>query len=176
MVAVKLVIFAIVSTGIVWLSWPSLHDRHSHGFFRTFAFECILALVLLNVDHWFHDPYSTPQIVSWALLLASLFLAVQGFYLLRRIGRPRGKIEDTTTLVTVGAYRTIRHPLYSSLLLGGWGAFFKDPSLPGFALALATTAFLIATARVEEKENIDRFGSDYADYMETTWMFIPFLL
>jgi protein-S-isoprenylcysteine O-methyltransferase Ste14 len=176
MVAVKLAVFAIVSAGIVWLSWSSLQDRRSHGFFRFFAFECIVALVLLNVDHWFRDPYSTPQVVSWVLLLASLFLVVQGFYLLRRIGKPRGRIEDTTILVTVGAYRTIRHPLYSSLLLGGWGAFFKDPSVPGFALALAATAFLIATARVEERENLDRFGSDYAEYMKRTWMFIPFLL
>jgi protein-S-isoprenylcysteine O-methyltransferase Ste14 len=38
-----------------------------------------------------------------------------------------------------------------------------------------TSAFLIATAKVEETENLEKFGSDYAVYMKTTKMFIPFL-
>jgi protein-S-isoprenylcysteine O-methyltransferase Ste14 len=37
------------------------------------------------------------------------------------------------------------------------------------------TAFLIATAKVEEVENLSKFGADYAAYMKTTKMFIPFL-
>jgi protein-S-isoprenylcysteine O-methyltransferase Ste14 len=171
----QLIVFAVVSVGIVFFSWTSLRDPHTHGFFRFFAVESILALLLLNGEHWFREPFSAPQIVSWLLLLASLFLVVHGFYLLRLLGRPKGKIEDTTTLVTVGAYRYIRHPLYASLLFLGWGAFFKQPSLLGGALVLATTAFLVATARVEEAENRRKFGADYATYMKTTKMFIPFL-
>ncbi len=171
----QLIVFAVVSVGIVFFSWTSLRDPQAHGFFRFFAFEAILALLLLNGEHWFREPFSALQIVSWLLLLASLFLVVHGFYLLRAIGRPEGKIEDTTTLVTVGAYRYIRHPLYASLLLLGWGAFFKHPSLLGGFLALAATAFLVATASVEEAENRRKFGADYAAYMKTTKMFIPFL-
>ncbi len=171
----KLILFVLASVGIVWFSWTSLHNRRSHGFFRFFAFESILALILLNVEHWFRDPFSAFQIVSWLLLFGSLFLAVHGFYLLRLIGRPEGNFENTTTLVRLGAYRYIRHPLYSSLLWLGWGVFFKDPSLVGGVLVLATSAFLIATARAEEVENLYRFGADYAAYMKTTRMFIPFL-
>ena len=172
----KLVIFVVVSMGIILLSWPSLRDWRSHGFSRFFAFETILGLILLNVDHWIRDPFSLLQIISWFLLLASLFLVIHGFYLLRRIGRPEGKIESTTTLVTVGAYTYIRHPLYSSLLLLAWGVFFKDPSLWGTILVLAASAFLFATAKVEEAENVDKFGADYVAYTKRTKMFIPFLL
>lgn len=171
----KLIVFALVSVGIVSLSWTSLSDPRSHGFFRFFAFESILALILLNLKPWFRDPLSTLQIISWSLLLSSLLLAVHGFYLLYQIGRPKRGIEDTTTLVIQGAYHYIRHPLYSSLLLFGWGAFFKDPSLLGGVLVLATSAFLIATARVEETENLHKFGANYAAYMKTTKMLIPFL-
>jgi len=171
----KLIIFAIVSAGIVILSQKSLRKPRSHGFFRFFAFESILVLILLNLEHWFSDPFSARQIVSWLLLLSSLILAVYGFYLLRMIGKPKGGIENTTTLVMLGAYKFIRHPLYSSLLLLGWGVFFKDPSLLGGILVMATSAFLIATARVEEAENLRKFGADYAMYMKTTKMFIPFL-
>ena len=175
MIWFKLIVFAVVSVGIVRVSWDSLRDLRSHGFFRFFAFESLLVLILLNLGHWFRDPFSVLQIVSWLLLLPSLILAVHGFHLLRVIGRPEGEIEDTTALVTLGAYKYIRHPLYASLLLLGWGAFLKDPSLPGGILILAACAFLTATARVEEAENLDKFGADYVAYMKTTKMFIPFL-
>jgi protein-S-isoprenylcysteine O-methyltransferase Ste14 len=84
-------------------------------------------------------------------------------------------IEKTTKLVTVGVYRYIRHPAYSSLLFLGWGAFFKQPSLLGYSLAVLITFFLTMTARMEEKENITYFGEAYKDYMKKTKMFIPFV-
>ncbi|MFQ6088134.1 MAG: methyltransferase family protein [Candidatus Methanofastidiosia archaeon] len=172
----KLIIFTLVSVGIVFVSWGSLRDPHSHGFFRFFAFESILILILLNIEHWFSDPFSILQIVSWFLLLSSLILAIHGFYLLHTIGRPKGGIENTTTLVMLGVYKYIRHPLYSSGLLFGLGVFFKDPSLLGGILVVMISAFFIATARLEEVENLCKFGADYAVYMKKTKMFIPFLL
>ena len=40
------------------------------------------------------------------------------------------RFESTTTLVTAGAYRYIRHPLYESGLMLAWGAALKAPSAP----------------------------------------------
>jgi protein-S-isoprenylcysteine O-methyltransferase Ste14 len=171
----QLITFAAVSVGIVRFSWKPLHDPHSHGFCRFFAFESILALILLNAEHWLRDPFSPLQIVSWFMLMVSLFMVTYGLYLLRAIGRPSGNIENTSALVTVGAYRFIRHPLYSSLLWLAWGAFFKDPSVAGAALVLIATATLIATAHVEEAENLAKFGVKYAAYVKTTRMFVPFV-
>lgn len=172
----KIVAFAIVSVGIVFMSWKSFRNPRSHGLFRFFAFELMLALILLNLEHWFLDPFSTFQIVSWLLLLSSLILAVHGFYLLHVVGRPKSGIEDTTTLVITGAYKYIRHPLYASLLLLAWGLFFKDVALLDGILAVVASAFVVATARAEEAENLQRFGAEYAGYMKTTKMFIPFLI
>ena len=92
------------------------------------------------------------------------------------MGKPKHGIEDTSVLVIKGIYKYIRHPLYSSLLLLGWGIFFKNLSLLSGGLVLATTAFLIATSLVEESENTRRFGADYTAYMKTTKRFIPFLI
>jgi protein-S-isoprenylcysteine O-methyltransferase Ste14 len=172
---VKLAVFILTTIAIVLYSWPSLRNRRTHGFYRFFAFETILVLILSNVDHWYANPLSANQIVSWVVLVCSLVLAVHGFWLLRIIGRPQGNFENTTKLVTVGAYKYIRHPLYSSLLLLAWGTFFKDLSLLGLLLTLNATLFLFATARVEESENLARFGEEYATYMQSTRMFIPFL-
>ncbi len=175
MLIVKLFILVVVSVGIFVLSWQFLRNPRSRGFYRFFAFESILILILLNLEHWLSDPFSVHQIVSWFLLLCSFVLAAQGFYLLHVMGKPKSGIEDTTTLVVVGAYKYIRHPLYSSLLFLVWGVFFKDVSLLGGVLASVATASLIITAKMEEAENIQKFGAEYAAYMKSTRMFIPFL-
>jgi protein-S-isoprenylcysteine O-methyltransferase Ste14 len=180
----KIILFVIASAGLVWLSWSSLRDFRSHGFYRFFVFEMIVILILLNIDYWFYEPFSIHQIVSWTLLIISLFLVIHGFQLLHKDGKPDSKrkdsslfgIEKTTELVTVGAYRYIRHPTYSSLLFLGWGVFFKQPSWLGFSLVVITTFFLTMTAKMEEQENIRFFGDDYKRYLKKTKMFIPFVL
>jgi protein-S-isoprenylcysteine O-methyltransferase Ste14 len=169
------VVFAAASAGLIWYTWRAYRETRTHAVFRFFAFESILLLCILNLKRWFRDPFSVLQIVSWLLLIVSLVLVVQGFYLLHHVGRPDGTFEDTTVLVRRGAYKYIRHPLYSSLLFLAWGVFFKGLSLPAGALALVTSASLFATARVEEADNLHKFGDDYAEYMRTTRMFVPFL-
>jgi protein-S-isoprenylcysteine O-methyltransferase Ste14 len=179
----KAIVFTVASAGIAWVSWASLRDFRSHGFYRLFAWEAILVSILLNLDYWFYEPFSMHQIIAWLLLLVSLFLVIHGVQLLRRVGKPDGKRDDpsllgmekTTELVKVGAYRYIRHPLYSSLLFLSWGVFFKNPSWVGVLLAVLSTFALTMTARMEESENMRFFGLAYQDYMRQTKMFIPFL-
>ena len=180
----KMTIFLVASAGIVYVSRASLRVPRSHGFYRFFAWEFIVVLLLLNVERWFRNPFSVYQVISWFLLIVSIFLVVHGVHLLRITGKPDKKrigdvpligIEKTTALVTVGAFKYIRHPLYSSLLFGTWGVFFKGPSMVAGILALSATMFLMATAKVEEAENTRFFGETYQTYMKQTKMFIPFL-
>jgi protein-S-isoprenylcysteine O-methyltransferase Ste14 len=42
--------------------------------------------------------------------------------------------------------------------------FFKQPSPIGGLLAMVASAALWATARVEERENVEKFGDEYATY------------
>ncbi len=74
-----------------------------------------------------------------------------------------------------GAYRWIRHPLYFSLFLFGAGAWLKHPEVLGAAILLALAGLVIATARIEEGENLRRFGEAYRTYMSRTWRFIPWV-
>ena len=180
---VKVAVFVAGSAGLVLVSRGSLRRVGSHGFFRFFAWEAMLALILLNVDHWLRDPFGLRQIISWLCLCVSLFLVIHGVRLLEMVGRPDERradasllgLERTTTLVTVGAYRYIRHPLYSSLLFLTWGALLKSPSWAAVGLATVATGLLTATARAEEAENIRYFGAAYREYMARTRMFIPFV-
>ena len=177
MLYARLIIFFFVSGLILYVSRDSLKNPRAHGFYRFFAFEGILVHFLLNMTHWFRDPFSPAQILSWIFLFVSTFLVIHGAYLLKKIGQPpRGEIENTAVLVTLGAYRYIRHPLYSSLLFLSWGVFCKRPFWwPGAALAAAIFVFLYATARVEEAENAQKFGDVYTEYMKRSRMFVPWL-
>jgi protein-S-isoprenylcysteine O-methyltransferase Ste14 len=181
---VRVAIFFAASGAIVLLSWRPLRNWRSHGFYRFFAFELLSALILLNAPVWFRDPLSARQLVSWFLGAVSIGLAIEGFRLLRAIGRPAPTaarsanlaFENTTTLVTVGAYRLIRHPLYASLLALVWCAYLKNPSaIGGIVLAPVASGFLVATAVAEERENLGSFGAPYAAYMKRTRRFVPFL-
>jgi protein-S-isoprenylcysteine O-methyltransferase Ste14 len=180
---IRAAIFIAASAVFAFLTWRSLRIPRTHGFYRFFAFELLTALVLLNAPDWFRAPLSTRQMASWIMLAASAGLAVEGFRLLLEIGRPSQDavpsanlwFENTTALVTAGIYRFIRHPMYASLMWLGWGAFLKHPSRTGLALTIGACAFLVATAIVEERENLARFGAAYAAYMKSTKRFVPFL-
>ena len=179
-----LVVFAVGSIPIIWVSRWSLLSPTSHGFSRFFAFEAILALMVLNAPHWFDNAFGVQQILSWLFLFASIVLVVWGVMLLRRLGRPRPTAdgssvfewENTKSLVTTGIYRYIRHPMYSSLLFLAWGALLKSVSIMTFVLAVIASLAMVATAKAEEAENVAQFGQEYKDYMRRTRRFVPFLL
>lgn len=183
MVLYKAIIFVLATIGIVWVSRSSLRNVRSHGFYRFFAWETILILLLINMNYWFDDPFSLRQIISWLFLIFSLVLIYQGVQTFRKKGKLDQErydpalvgIEKTTVLVTTGVYHYIRHPFYSSLLFFGWGIFFKDVSWIGTLLAVINTILLLITTRREEIENIQYFGEKYREYMKRTKMFAPFI-
>jgi len=179
----RIIVFFLASIFLIAVSRKSVLHPGAHGFYRFFAWECMLALMLINVPYWFKDPLALRQVASWLCLCISLFLVAHGVYLLKLVGKPSREraddrliaFEKTSALVTVGAYKYIRHPLYSSLLFLTWGILLKHLSWPGLALALFSTLFLFLTAQCDEAECLDHFGDAYRTYMRGTKRFIPFL-
>ena len=148
---------------------------HPYRFSRFLAFESLLGLIFLNGEFWFLNPLSAIQIISWIFLASSIFLAAHGFSLIKTKGNPAGDFEDTTSLITTGAYRFIRHPLYGSLLLFGVGGFLKNPSILGAGLMGTLILGVVLTVRIEEKHNLERFGEEYRVYSEKTKRLIPLI-
>ncbi len=170
-------IFTILTLANLWLSWwVSLRQKRYHGIFRFLSFECIIVLVLLNYPMWFSNPLSPYQLISWLLLSGSLLIAIVGFYQFYYYGKPSDQMEETTQLIKSGLYRYIRHPLYLSLILGGFGVMMKDPDWIPILLSGVNLTALYLTARIEEKEMIKKFGKEYSVYIKKTKMFIPFIL
>ena len=181
---IRLGVFVALSVPIIWVSRRSLPHPRSHGFPRFFAFESVLALLVLNLPHWLQEPFSAPQLASWVFLCVSALFVVWGFALLRRLGgfRPSAEVEPeygwekTGRLVTAGVYRYIRHPMYSSILFLAWGALLKSVTPGTLALGAVATVSVAVTAKAEEAENVKRFGAEYIEYMKRTHRFVPFVL
>jgi protein-S-isoprenylcysteine O-methyltransferase Ste14 len=178
-------LFVLISAALLYVSRSALARPSSHGFYRFFAWECMLALILMNVPVWQRDAWAPRQLFSWLLLVLSAWLPIHAVRLLRRVGKPASEVrpdaalfgfEKTSALVTDGAFGFIRHPMYTALMLLTWAAFLKQPSSwPGIVLALAATGLLYMTARRDEEECLAHFGDEYRAYMQRTRRFVPFV-
>ena len=179
----NIIAFLIVSLPVIYLSWRSLGSVKNHGFYRFFAWELMLWILICNIRVWFRDPLSVHQIISWFLLGLSIYPVVDGIYRFKaagRINRERGDptlfgFEHTTSLITTGVYRYIRHPMYASLLYLNWGIALKNPTVLILIYAWVATIFLYLTVRVEERENLAYFGEEYRQYMKQSKRFVPWV-
>jgi protein-S-isoprenylcysteine O-methyltransferase Ste14 len=180
----RLIIFGILSIPVLLISWRTLFNIHSHGFYRFFSWECIIWLFVSNYKSWFDDPFSGRQILSWIFLFWSVYLVLAGVLLLRKAGKPLHErndrmlyqFEKTSELVEIGIFRYIRHPLYSSLLFLTWGILLKNITVQLLVVAVFSTVFLYITALFDEKECISFFGEKYKAYMQRSNRFIPFII
>jgi len=183
MLFIRIAVFVVATLVLAHLSRGALLNPRSHGFSRFFAWESILALILMNLPVWTVDRFAAHQLVSWICLIVSIVLAIEGFRLLRIIVKPTAArtdselfgFEKTSSLVTVGIYRYIRHPLYAALLFLGWGAFLKEFSAAGIFLISVVSVCLFLTAKFDEAECLKYFGPAYKDYMRKTKNFVPFV-
>jgi len=181
---VKILIFAILSVPIIILSWRTLFDIKSHGFYRFFSWEGIVWLFATNYSVWFDNPFTVKQIFSWIFLIISGYLMTVGVILMIKIGKPDKnrsnktlfQFEQTTELVDKGIYKYIRHPLYSSLLFLTWGIFLKNLTLELLIVSILSTIFIYLTAIFDEKECVIFFGDKYNEYKKRSKRFIPFII
>lgn len=179
----KLIIFSILSLLLVSISWRTLFNVKTHGFYRFFGWECMAWLFASNHRFWFVDPFGVKQLVSWILLIYSAYLVVAGLLVMRRKGKASSTrdeknlfgFEKTTELIDTGVFKRIRHPLYSSLVVLTFGIFLKNPTVDLLVISLIATILFYITSKYDERECINYFGEPYLEYMKRTNMFIPFV-
>lgn len=85
---------------------------------------------------------------------------------------PRPKAQ--ACLVTSGAYRFVRHPIYSGVIAISLGWAFYVQSWLTLAYALIVVAFLDIKSRREERWLMEQFPA-YGDYRRRVRKFLPFI-
>ncbi len=95
---------------------------------------------------------------------------------LRSIGRQmssQAEVRSDTELVTDGAFRVVRHPLYLSVLLLWAGGTLALSSWVMAACTAALVPLFVARSRLEERMLLRHFGDAYAAYTSRVPMLLP---
>ena len=114
-------------------------------------------------------------------LVAGLACLVIGLWLFFRSHADLGtnwsvtlELRKEHRLVTQGVYRTIRHPMYTALMLYSVGQALVIPNwVAGFAYLTAFTVLLALRLGKEEQMMAEQFGDEYAAYSERTKRLVP---
>ncbi|MFN2139711.1 MAG: methyltransferase family protein [Candidatus Promineifilaceae bacterium] len=135
----------------------------------------------------FIAPFLTAQLSGWpdpwnliGRVLGVLLIGLGGalaFAGLVNLGRNLAVVpypKEDASLVEYGAYKIVRHPIYSGVILGafGWGLVMN--SLPTLLLAAILFLFFDIKSRREEKW-LGRKFEDYSDYQQRVHKLVPFI-
>lgn len=85
------------------------------------------------------------------------------------------EIKENASLITTGAYRYIRHPMYFSVLVMMFGVVVSEPTLLSLFIYALLVVTLFLKAQKEETLWIEQ-SSEYKTYMQQTKRIIPFIL
>lgn len=107
------------------------------------------------------------MIAGYAIAFFGIVLLIAGW---REIYRAR----EESRLATKGPYALVRHPQYTGLFLALFGeGVVHWPTILSLA-AVPVIAFAYALlARKEERQMLERFGTEYREYQRRVPMFLP---
>ena len=118
------------------------------------------------------------QPVAFALGMVAMVIGSWIFYRshadLGLYWSPTLEMREDHRLMTQGIYARIRHPMYAAMIVQGIGqALFLPNWIAGPAwLVSFGTLYLFRVGR-EERMMLDRFGSEYETYMQSTGRLLP---
>jgi protein-S-isoprenylcysteine O-methyltransferase len=84
-------------------------------------------------------------------------------------------IKQDHTLVLRGPYRTVRHPIYSGLLIALFGSALQTGLVRGFCAVLICAIGFWLKVSIEERLLVQRFGEEYLRYRREVSALVPFL-
>jgi protein-S-isoprenylcysteine O-methyltransferase Ste14 len=128
------------------------------------------------------NPFWTRPLPAWRVALSVFFFIIGplfswgGVWALGRQWRIDAGLNPDHELVRRGAYRLVRHPIYTSMLCLLLAMGFMLTPLPMFAIA--TALLILGTeirVRVEEGLLESRFGGEFDQYKRCVPAFVPFL-
>jgi protein-S-isoprenylcysteine O-methyltransferase Ste14 len=111
-------------------------------------------------------PLAFRLLVLALALAAGFWLVTSGHVVVSRRAPPAG-------VVTTGAFRYVRHPIYLGTLLCYLGLALATASVAACGVLVAVAAFYNVLATYEETVLEARFGEDYRRYKQRTGKWLP---
>ncbi|HXJ92069.1 MAG TPA: isoprenylcysteine carboxylmethyltransferase family protein [Terriglobia bacterium] len=144
----------------------------------------VLAYMLLFTDRFSWEPLAwrfIPDSRAWAtagalVTWAGVALAIWARTILGRNWSATVTVKQDHTLVRNGPYSTVRHPIYSGLLLAGLGTALAIGEVHSLlAVVIGLVGFRVKST-LEERFMIEQFGREYEEYQRHSWALVPFVL
>jgi len=149
--------------------------------------EWYVAFQILLFALIFFTPFLGPKTLDWpkpwdmigiglgiVLILIGALTALAGVLSLGRNLTAVPYPKEDAVLVESGAFRFVRHPIYSGIIMGSFGWGFLNNSLLTLLLALILFVFFDIKSRREEKWLSEKY-SDYTKYQARVRKLIPLI-
>jgi protein-S-isoprenylcysteine O-methyltransferase Ste14 len=123
---------------------------------------------------WTRSPQLWQLAISFIFFLLASVLSWSAVRSLGRQWRFDAGLSSDHALITSGPYRTIRHPIYASMLCMLWGTGILFT--PVLELLIATVIAIMGTeirVRTEDKLLASHFGSEFLEYKRRVAAYIP---
>ncbi len=185
-IIVRVPVYAYIMLAVGWIVWflpfpinnwnfkaPERRDNRARW---GMVLQAVAYSMLWQSHFWERPPG------SWRTALAALFFvlaAVASWTGVRALGRHLrfdAALSPDHQLVRSGAYRWLRHPIYTSMfcILLATGLLFTPAPL----LLAAAVVFAAGTeirVRIEDALLASRFGEQFRDYQRAVRAYIPFI-
>lgn len=114
------------------------------------------------------------HLIGGALITTAILIILTGMKSLGKAMTPFPYPIGNAPLIQEGLYRFVRHPLYSGVVLAGFGVSLWRRNVLAAGLSVALAVLLKAKADQEEVWLIQKFP-EYEVYRKKTKQFIPFI-
>jgi protein-S-isoprenylcysteine O-methyltransferase len=175
-------LYFLTETFVLYFKRRDKHvESHDHGSYQMIILAVLLGLGLARLI-WSAIPQAHLDVLhqlsipAIALFFLGLGLRWHAIIRLGRFFTTSVAIVGAHQLIETGAYRFIRHPSYTGLLLMWLAIGMRTENILSLiALMLPTTAALLFRISIEEDTLSAEFGNRYIEYSRKTKRVIPFL-
>lgn len=119
----------------------------------------------------FNAPIALRWIAIAGFVLGLVIMSVAAMQLNKHLS-PLPKPKEKSRLITSGAYKYVRHPIYAGLALSAFAWAILKGNPIQLALAIALAGLLDFKAKHEEKL-LERVFSSYSEYKSKTGKLVP---
>jgi protein-S-isoprenylcysteine O-methyltransferase Ste14 len=125
---------------------------------------------LLKISTFLSDDISflIRLVILSLALIAAVYLIRSGHVVVSHEQRPSG-------VVSTGAFRHVRHPLYLGSILFYLGLAVSTASLFSLVLVVVIFSFYNYIASYEEKIMVEQFDEEYRSYKKRTGKWVPMI-
>lgn len=125
--------------------------------------------------HPIRQDFGPQDIIAWTLVIAGIALGVSAFRAMRQSHfKITPKPHMDATLITIGPYAFIRHPMYTALIILTLGLFLNYPVIGHLIAFLLLFILLNIKLNYEERLLAEKFPA-YMSYQAGTKKLFPFI-